>query len=337
MPEHLRLDTAQYPTRLKATSRLVGIGDAHGDLEAFEKVLKQAGLIPSDEQLENDLSLDRHQWMGNDTILVQVGDQLDRGDSERKILHLLKHLKTQAKEKGGDVIALLGNHELMNAQGDFRYVTAGGFEEFTEFDRELDGILDSEVPEEIINSVSVMPGFTRARALALLPGGPTAQMLAEFNIVVVVGEIAFVHGGICKEHLMNLSVEKYALEQLNYETRQFLLGHGPIPSVLDDSNPLVSPVWMRDYSNPRPSQSDCERLKEALDLIGAKSLVVGHTPQASGITCACGGNVWRIDTGLSAAYGGLPECIEFIGASQSPSIITESGKVSPSARAVPER
>ena len=31
-------------------------------------------------------------------------------------------------------------------------------------------------------------------------------------------------------------------------------------------------------------------------------MVIGHTVQREGISQACGGRVWRIDVGLSAAY-----------------------------------
>ena len=40
-----------------------------------------------------------------------------------------RRLKEQAKEAGGDVFLLNGNHESLNICGDFRYVTSGGFRE----------------------------------------------------------------------------------------------------------------------------------------------------------------------------------------------------------------
>ena len=55
--------------------RIVAFGDVHGDLEAARGALRLAGAI--DEQ-------DR--WIGGDLIVVQTGDQLDRGDQEQAIL-----------------------------------------------------------------------------------------------------------------------------------------------------------------------------------------------------------------------------------------------------------
>ena len=45
------------------------------------------------------------------------------------ILELLARLASEAHAAGGALIQLLGNHELMNAAGDFRYVTPAGMRE----------------------------------------------------------------------------------------------------------------------------------------------------------------------------------------------------------------
>jgi hypothetical protein len=58
----------------------------------------------------------------------QVGDILDRGDQEIKLLFLLERLQRQAEAAGGALHVLNGNHETMNVGGNFRYATAGGFD-----------------------------------------------------------------------------------------------------------------------------------------------------------------------------------------------------------------
>ena len=62
-------------------------------------------------------------------MLVQVGDILDRGDNELAIMRKLQKLAKEAKEAGGEVVVMNGNHEIMNVLGDFRYVTKGAFGE----------------------------------------------------------------------------------------------------------------------------------------------------------------------------------------------------------------
>jgi hypothetical protein len=107
------------PTRYPQARRIVAIGDLHGDLSATRNALLLAGVID-----ENDL------WVGGTTVVVQTGDQLDRGDDELEILDLLDALTLQAQAAGGAVHVLNGNHELMNVKQDLRYVTLGGFLDF---------------------------------------------------------------------------------------------------------------------------------------------------------------------------------------------------------------
>lgn len=59
-------------------------------------------------------------------VLDQVGDILDRGDQEIKLLYLLERLQHQAAAAGGALHVLNGNHETMNVGGNFRYATSGG-------------------------------------------------------------------------------------------------------------------------------------------------------------------------------------------------------------------
>jgi hypothetical protein len=80
-------------------------------------------------------------------------------------------------------------------------------------------------------------------------------------------------------------------------------------------------MWNRTLSRERfPSQHDqytaCNALKQALDSIGAKRLVVGHTPQLGGANCECGGKVWRIDVGMS--YGVLNRPVQVLEISPNP-------------------
>jgi Calcineurin-like phosphoesterase len=108
---------------LPAASRLIAIADLHGDLTSARRALKLAGVID-----------DQDRWSGGDTVVVQVGDVLDRGDDEPALLALVDRLTEEAAAAGGAYVMLLGNHELMNASGDFRYVTAAGFAQYADTD-----------------------------------------------------------------------------------------------------------------------------------------------------------------------------------------------------------
>ena len=85
----------------KPVRKLVAVGDVHGQFEAFVRLLLHAKLI--DEDLN---------WCGGNTRFIQVGDIVDRGPFSRKVDTLLDNLQKQASMSEGEVIRLVGNHEL---------------------------------------------------------------------------------------------------------------------------------------------------------------------------------------------------------------------------------
>ncbi len=258
----------ERPLRHEQDARLVAIGDLHGDMDATRRALRLAGAIDETDT-----------WIGGELQLVQTGDILDRGDDEQEILDLFARLTTEAAAAGGTIYQLQGNHELMNAMGDFRYVTRGGFADFVEGD----------VPD---------PLTAQARARAFFPGGHYARKLAAHDMVTIVGDSVFVHGGV---------LPRFAggLETSNRNVRCYLLGAlaEPPQAVLDPEGPL----WTREFST---EDTDCQELSKTLDALGVKRMVVGHTPQLGGITSACDERVWRIDTGMASYYKGPTEVLE---------------------------
>lgn len=317
----------QFMSMYPAADRIVAIGDVHGDVNAMRQALRNARVID-----------DKDGWVGGKTVLVQVGDQLDRGNREREVLDLLFKLQDSAPGDGGAVHILLGNHELMNSRLDFRYVSRGGFDDFhrdggikTVFGKKFKPRMSLRNNE----SIGMLPEKMQARARSLVAGGPLAVELSQrARLSVIVGDNLFIHAGLSPKHLNYGGwVGEHAMDaihEINLATRKFLLGSGDFPSILSGQ---TSPVWMRDYSRPsvRNGGPECQMLNETLKRVGVKRMIVGHTPQAEGINSACGGRVWRIDTGMSSAYGGVPEAIE-IGRRGNVKIYSPSGVVQGSAR-----
>jgi hypothetical protein len=95
--EILNIDVAE-----NVDKRHVFIGDIHGDLTGLLFDLMDAGLIDKEWN-----------WIGGDAVLVQMGDTIDRGYGGVKTYEFLGKLQEDARKSGGDVIRLLGNHELM--------------------------------------------------------------------------------------------------------------------------------------------------------------------------------------------------------------------------------
>jgi hypothetical protein len=104
-----------------AAPRIVAVGDVHGDVAAFKEILVEAGVLEATGA-----------WVGGETVLVQVGDLIDRGPSARGTLDFVMELEQAAAKHGGRVVSLLGNHEVMNLTGDLRYVTPANYAEFTD-------------------------------------------------------------------------------------------------------------------------------------------------------------------------------------------------------------
>ena len=69
-------------------------------------------------------------WTSGSTIMVQVGDVLNRSSDEIKILYFLERLQWQAVKAGDEVITMNGNHETLNVERHFLYMLESGCEEF---------------------------------------------------------------------------------------------------------------------------------------------------------------------------------------------------------------
>ncbi|CAK9002714.1 Uncharacterized protein C1840.07c, partial [Durusdinium trenchii] len=109
---HLAAKTVTLCDRelVETTGRVVVMADVHGDGQQFVRALKTSGLVD-----------DALRWTGGDTVLVQTGDVMDRGPDTERIFEALQRLQVEAREAGGCVAQVLGNHELLNLAGDFTY------------------------------------------------------------------------------------------------------------------------------------------------------------------------------------------------------------------------
>jgi hypothetical protein len=289
--------TTGPPAFTTATGRIIAIGDLHGDLQKAIACLELAGVLAEDAD-------GGIRWVGGNTTVVQLGDVLDRGDSEISTVLLLRELDRQARRHGGAVWMLNGNHESLNVAGDFRYVTPGAFWESAI----AAGMTESDI-------ASNREGVLRARWFLYRPGGQMARELAKNPTVLVVNDIVFAHGGLLPHHL------KYGVQRMNDEVAAWMSGtqnmDGSAPSppfpAMGDSN---SVMWNRTFGKERVTPYDRMQMKLQLEAtlreLGATAMVVGHTPQMSGVNCECDGRVWRSDAGMSSGVlGAQAQVLEF--------------------------
>ena len=251
------------PVPNPSPARIVAIGDIHGDPEAALDVLRIAGLADASGA-----------WSGGEAWLVQTGDVTDRGPDSHGVIVLLRRLQREAAAAGGKVIPLLGNHEVMNMQGDLRYVSEGDYAGY---------------------------GGPEKRALAFSASGEDGAWLRGLDAIAQVGDTLFMHGGL------DANWAAQGVPALNALVRAAI----PTPKhpVLGPDGPL----WNRSYLLGDEA-TICPELTRALALTGATRMVLGHTTQDSGkVASRCEGRLYGIDTGISAYYGGHRAALELRG------------------------
>jgi hypothetical protein len=189
----------------RAPARVVAIADVHGAYQELVALLQRARLIDN-----------RLRWVGGPAALVQTGDVIDRGARSRDCLDLLMALERQAPKTGGEVVPLLGNHEVMNLMGELRYVTPDiyrsfatgnsekrrqqAYRDYLKFLADHGGHGHAAVPpgndaERAKWMDEHPPGFVEHRD-AFAPKGKYGRWLRTHHTAVQIGDGVFVHGGL---------------------------------------------------------------------------------------------------------------------------------------------
>ena len=257
-------------SKINSNERIVAIGDLHGDLKQTRLTFRMAGLIDAKDN-----------WIGGKTILVQTGDVVDRGLDTIKVFELLKKLIGQAKEAGGQVINLLGNHEFMNIIGDWGYVE----------NREISSF-----------------GSKKRRIEEWSDKGKIGMYVRDLKIMAKLDGNVFVHGGITpefakKEDRLN------AVGELGMKNSNLYRGKDIKNGIFGDNGPL----WYRGYAD-KSEEEICPLLEQALQIMKAKRMVVGHTVQSDGkIHTRCNHQLYLIDVGICSFYGSKSAALEIIG------------------------
>jgi hypothetical protein len=290
-----------------AAPRVVAVGDVHGAYDSLVTILGFAGIV--DEK--------RH-WAGGKAQLVQTGDLLDRGKDTRKVLDLLMRLEGEARKAGGRVHALLGNHEVMNMLGDLRYVNAEEYKAYQEpgstrrrehyyeatlyqarkSARAAGQPFDEDAfHERFLKQVPL--GFIE-RTAALSAEGRYGKWLRERPVMVKVNGVVFVHGGLTPE------VAALGCEEVNARVRRELnedvaqTKKDPLSTLAAGEN---GPLWYRGLAQDDETLLTL-RVDQALQSLGARAIVVGHSVTGTGrIQVRFGGRVIGIDVGMGDVYG----------------------------------
>jgi len=238
----LALPLGAAATPPNSTALQVAIGDVHGDFDDFCSILQRAGLI---DEL-------RH-WTGGKATFLQLGDLIDRGPKPREVLDLMVSLDEQSAKAGGRVVALLGNHEMMNLMGDLRYVSVGNYASFADSESEnrrqsafqkysewrkahpqlLAELNQPVLPETEAEWMIRHPlGFIEHRA-AFSPTGIYGKWLRQRSAIIKIGGVIFLHGGI------NPDLTSLGLDQINDRIRGEMNQYDEARQYLADENVLL--------------------------------------------------------------------------------------------------
>lgn len=249
---------------------IIAIGDIHGDIIAFKKTLRLNGIIN-----------DNDEWICGSKIVIQMGDLIDRGKDDKKVLEFAMTLEEISKNHGGKYIQLLGNHEIMNLENDFRYAIDGNY-----------------------NNDTIGFGTLKERIENMKPESKIGQWLREKSLIYKwKNDTIFVHGGISNIDLANIDIDtindtyKYILKTPNHKSKV---------------KPIIESVlWDRNLSLGNHENS-CTILDVVLKKFNVKRMVVGHTITSTAgfkpgeIGEKCGGKIVLTDVGMSNYYKSIP-------------------------------
>jgi len=282
-------------------SRIVVIGDLHGDYAKFADILRDAGLTN-----------EHGDWIGGQTHLVQLGDVPDRAPNTRQILDELMRLEPQARRAGGYVHALIGNHEAMNMEGDLRYTTPGEFAAFADRNSPR---LRAQLYQQTLRYIRAhppaggLPVFDDAyraqweathplgyaeHAAAWAPTGAYGRWVMSHDAVIRINGTLFMHAGL------GAGFNTADRDAMNNAVRAALRGH-PLAAYPDIETNQNGPLWYRGLAL-NPEAAEQANLDALLSAQGVTRVVVGHTKRASTILPRFNGHVILTDIAVPSGF-----------------------------------
>ncbi len=246
-----------YPDEFDNIGNIFVVGDMHGQYDSLTRVLQVSNVI------DQDLN-----WSWGTGHLVFTGDIFDRGDQVTECLWLIYKLERQARQAGGCVHYILGNHELMNLNGELTYQSDKNnfFSDYFDF--------------------SYSQFFTPYTVLG--------QWLRSKKTMLRINDILFTHGGISSQ-MLALQLD---IDSVNHTVRRYLnLDYDKRNSeVLNLILFTYGPFWYRGYfkNGHLPPETTQEQIDRVLDFYGVRHMVLGHT-DVPFITPMFDGKVFPID------------------------------------------
>jgi hypothetical protein len=236
---NIQSDTCRYEN----VSKIIAIGDVHGHYNTLVTFLHSTGIIDENQS-----------WAWGDGHLVMLGDIFDRGNMVTETLWLLYRLDCEARQQGGRVHLLLGNHEIMVMLNDVRYLN----EKYKLFSHYFH-----------YEYVELFDEFT------LL-----GQWLRTRNTVITINGVVFTHAGISPA----IYDKEVSIGSINNMIRHFLANDPNTPNKDATITSLLlnadGPLWFRGYYHKLygyPTFITDELVASVLEHYNGSVMVIAHT------------------------------------------------------------
>lgn len=248
-------------TEWKSPAKMFVLSDIEGNFKSFRTLLQANGVIDS-----------AFHWSFGEGHLVLSGDFVDRGTQVMEVLWLIYSLEDQAKAAGGYVHYILGNHEIMNLDGDIRYVHG-----------------------KYLEAASLL-GQSYVNLLG--ENAELGRWLRTKNIIERIGNMLFVHGGI-SEAINNMNTTAGLLNEWSrpfYADSTFAFPSPQLDTIFGD----LGPFWYRGYYMGQ--KATMGQVDSTLDKFNVKYIFTGHTIVADTITRFYNGKVFNTDLHHAKGY-----------------------------------
>ena len=166
------------PDNYQMPEKLIVMSDIEGNFDGFSSFLINNRVIDKN-----------FNWVFRNGHLLLNGDFVDRGDNVTQVLWLIYKLEQEAIKQNGKVHFILGNHEILNFQGNSRYANK-------KYKRVAQIISKND-------SLKVATQFIYSDKTEL------GKWLRTKNVIEKIGNYIFVHAGLSPEILKyNVSISE---------------------------------------------------------------------------------------------------------------------------------
>jgi hypothetical protein len=272
-----------------SASNIYVIPDVHGDPDALHQSLRALGATDNNGDL-----------LDSKAHFLFLGDYVDRGKRGVEVLDYITDFRKKILEAGGNVICLMGNHDMKLLEIAFGRVDRG----FAAHS------LLNEVGGADLNE-------QRARLRAKI--GKDWPWLLEAPLCAQIGSNSFVHGGLNPDWAQEVKIK--GMDAMNTEFQDALnqatstgdwtaFDRFNVGGFRNNFPQDKSPVWFnfREYAQ---IGSKCRtEVADALLALGVNKLVVGHDQNNSGplrgdLLASSGQrlSVFNADTAMSIGHG----------------------------------